>query len=253
MLAGLALPFVFIVSQSLGDHSNFAVYAQLLDSRLFRRITLTTFEISLAATLLSCVIAYPIALHLARQSSRRRRLLIVLVLLPFWTSILVKSYSYIVILGDQGFINWGLAAVGIGRIELIFNRIGVLIGMANYLTPFVVFPLLSNLLHQDANVVKAAELMGASATRIFLTITFPLSIPGLSAGAIMCFVLSLGFFITPTLLGGRKDMMIANLIDFYLRQALDWPTASAIAVILLATTGLLLSLLGRSTSNQGMI
>jgi ABC-type spermidine/putrescine transport system permease subunit I len=253
MLAGLAVPFVFIATQSLGDHTNLDIYMQLVGSRLFHRILATTFEISLAATLLSCVIAYPIALHLSRQPSRRRRLLMVLVLLPLWTSILVKSYSYIVILGDQGFINWGLSAVGIGRVELIFNRFGVLVGMANYLTPFVVFPLLSNLLYQDTNVIKAAEVMGASAARIFWTITFPLSLPGLFAGATMCFILSLGFFVTPALLGGRKDMMIANLVDFYLRQALDWPLASAIAIVLLTISALLLLLLGRLNGRQGVI
>jgi len=253
MLSGLLVPFAIVFYQSLGETPGLDAYAALLNSRLFRQVVLTTFEIAVATTVCSLLIGYPIALHLSRVSEPRRRLLAILVLLPFWTSILVKSYSYIVVLGEQGFINQGLVAVGLPKAELIFNRTGVLIGMTNFLIPFVVFPLLSNLLAQDANLKRAAEVMGASDLRIFWTITFPLSIPGLMAGGIMCFVLSLGFFVTPALLGGRKDMMVANLVDFYTRESLDWPAASAIAVMLLIASGLLLSLLGRLRGQDSII
>jgi len=169
----------------------------------------------------------------------------IFVLLPFWTSILVKSYAFIVVLGDAGIVNHAFMALGLPKVPMMFNRIGVLVGMSSFQIPFVVFPLLANLLAQDANLRRTAAVMGASDLRIFWQITFPLSLPGLLAGAIMCFVMAMGSFVTPALLGGRKDMMVANLIDFYTREALDWASASAIAVILFAVSALLLWLVGR--------
>ena len=247
MAFGLVMPFGFILTQSLsaGGGWSTSAYTELVQSRIFTRVTWTTFEIALSATILATVIAYPIALHLSRLSHATRTMFMMLVLLPFWTSILVKSYAFIVVLGDQGLINGALAAIGLPRLPLMFNRIGVLIGMTNFLIPFVVFPLLANLLAQDGNLGRAAAVMGASDLTIFWKVTFPLSLPGLGAGAIMSFVLSLGFFVTPALLGGRQDMMIANLIDFYTRETLDWSSASAIAVILLAISLVLLWALGR--------
>jgi len=228
-------------------------YSDLVNSRLFQRVTWTTIEIAFSATLFSLILGYPVALHLSRVSDRLRPLFVILVLLPFWTSILVKSYSYIIVLGHQGLINQGLAAAGLPKIPMMFNRVGVLFGMTNFLVPFVVFPLLANLLAQSPDLRKAAEVMGASSTRIFWQITFPLSTPGLIAGGLMSYVISLGFFVTPALLGGRRDMMVANLIDFYTREALDWPTASAIAVLLLLSSGLLLAILGKVRGRESLI
>jgi ABC-type spermidine/putrescine transport system permease subunit I len=253
MAFGLLLPLGFIVYQSLGAGAPWKAYADLLDSALFLRVVWTTLEISLSATFISVLLGYPIALHLSRVSSRVRPLLLMLVLLPFWTSILVKSYSFIVVLGQQGIVNEALAAVGLPKLAMMFNRVGVLAGMTNFLIPFVVFPLLANLLAQNADLRKAAEIMGASPLRIFWRITFPLSLPGLMAGAILTFVISLGFFVTPALLGGRRDIMIANLIDFYTREALDWPAASAIAVLLLLTSGLLLAILGKVRGKGALV
>ncbi|MGL3210592.1 ABC transporter permease [Bradyrhizobium sp. BR 1433] len=166
---------------------------------------------------------------------------------------MVKSYSFIVVLGEQGLINNALAAVGLTRLPMMFNRVGVLVGMSSYLIPFVVFPLLSNLLAQSADLRKTAAVMGASDLRIFWQITLPLSAPGLLAGGIMCFVISLGSFVTPALLGGRRDMMVANLIDFYTRESLDWATASAIAVLLFTVSGALLFLVGRLRGASALI
>jgi ABC-type spermidine/putrescine transport system permease subunit I len=251
---GLLVPLGFIAYASLsGPALSLDAYGALLDSTLFRRVTATTLEIAAAATILSLVLGYPVALHLSRLSRRWRPLFLVLVLLPFWTSVLVKSYSFIVVLGEEGLVNTTLYALGLPKAALIFNRIGVLVGMTNYLVPFVVFPVLANLLAQDPLLRRAASVMGASDLRIFWRITFPLSLPGVVAGGIMSFVISLGFFVTPALLGGRRDMMLANLIDFYTRETLDWPAASAIAMLLLASTGLLLAVLGRVRGKAGLL
>lgn len=254
MAFGLVIPLAFIVYNSFGaGHASFGAYTALFSSRLFVRVVQTTVEISLYATAVSLLLGYPIALHLSRLSDRWRPIFLIFVLLPFWTSILVKGYAFIVVLGDHGIINNALAALGLPRLPLLFNRVGVLVGMSSYLIPFVVFPLLSNLRAQSVDLRKAAAVMGASDLRIFWRITFPLSAPGLLAGGVMCFVISLGTFVTPALLGGRRDMMVANLIDFYTRDSLDWAAASAIAVLLFAVSGILLLLLGRLRGNEALI
>lgn len=254
MAFGLIIPLAFIVYSSLGGgHLSLKAYIDLFNSRLFARVALTTVEISLSATAVSLLLGYPIALHLSRLSDLWRPIFLIFVLLPFWTSILVKSFSLIVVLGEQGLVNSTLAAIGLPRLPMVFNRIGVLIGLSSWLIPFVVFPLLSNLIAQSADLRKTAAVMGASDLRIFWQITFPLSTPGLLAGGIMCFVISLGSFVTPALLGGRQDMMVANLIDFYTRESLNWATASAIAVLLFAVSGALLLLLGKLRGNSALV
>lgn len=251
---GLLVPFCIIVYNSLGGgRLSLQAYLDLFNSPLFVRVTWTTLQISFSAALLSGLLGYPIALHLSRVSDRWRPIFLILVLLPFWTSILVKSYSFIVVLGEHGFVNVGLEALGVSPLPLMFNRVGVLVGMTNYLIPFIVFPLLANLLGQSPELRKAAAVMGASDLRIFWKITFPLSLPGFFAGGIMCFVISLGSFVTPALLGGRHDMMVANLIDFYTRESLDWTVASAIAVLLFAASSMLLLMLGNVQGKKSLI
>src|SRR5258708_1694618 len=120
----------------------------------------------------------------------------------------------------------------------LFYRVGVIIGMTNYMLPFMVFPIMASLLSQNESVQRVAEIMGAGPVRIFLRITLPLSLPGVLAGVLMNMTLAMGMYITPALLGGRRDMMMANLVDFYTRQTLDWNLASAIAIVLLALSGI---------------
>jgi ABC-type spermidine/putrescine transport system permease subunit I len=222
-------------------------YLDLFRSTLFLRVLGTTLAISVTATVASVLLGYPVALHLSRQTARRRALLLPLVLLPFWTSILVKSYAFTILLGREGLVNRALAWL-FGpdfNVQLIFNRTGVIIGMVNYLLPFIVFPLLANLLAQDRNLTQAAESMGASPTRIFWKVTLPQSMPALASGALLCLILSFGFFVTPAILGGRQDMMLANLIDMFTRETLNWTASSAIAVVLLLLSAAVVVLLSR--------
>lgn len=228
------VPLVFIFYTSTAGGTSTEAFVSILESNLFRRAIKTTVMVSLLASLISLVLGYIVALHLARQSARRRAALMVLVLLPFWTSILVKSYAFTIILGREGLVNSALSWVTGAEVALplIFNRIGVIVGMTNYLTPLVVFPVLASLLAIDPALYRAAEVMGAKPGRIFLTVTLPLSAPGILAGVLSAAVMSLGFFIVPALLGGRQDLMLANLVDFYTREVLDWNVASAVGVIL---------------------
>lgn len=250
VVAVMALVFVVPLAQITytsfdGSALSLRAYSELAGSGLFLRVLENTFEISIGSTLATMLIGYPVAYHLSRVSARRRALYLVFILLPFWTSILVKSFAFVVILGESGIINTMLGWLSDGtiRLPLLFNRVGVTIGMVHYLLPFMVFPILVSLLAQNRDLHRAAEVMGAGRTRIFLRITLPLSIPGVLAGCIMCLVLSLGMFVTPELLGGRQDKMMANLVDFYTRISLDWGAASAIAIILLVLSGLLIALL----------
>ncbi|MCA8966275.1 MAG: ABC transporter permease [Planctomycetes bacterium] len=253
MMAVFLVPLAGIGWTSVEDGPR--AFEELLGGRLFRAVLWNTLEISGGSTLASLALGYPIAYHLARSTPRVRAVCMMFVLLPFWTSILVKSFALTVILGEQGIINSLLRGMfGDGAtVPLIFNRAGVTIGMTHYLLPFMVFPVLASLLAQGDDLQRAARVMGASPARVFRSVTLPLSLPGVLAGCVMCFVLSLGMFVTPALLGGRKDMMLANLVDFYTRVSLDWGVAAAIAVVLLGLSGVLIAVLSRLPGEHRLV
>jgi ABC-type spermidine/putrescine transport system permease subunit I len=253
MAAVFLIPFALVAWTSVGGAElTLAHFGELLSRPLYLRVLRNTLEISVVSTAATLLIAYPIAYHLARQSPRRRAFFMIFVLLPFWTSILVKSFAFTVLLGENGLINSALRAMfgaGIGM-KLLFNRPGVIIGMAHYLLPFMVFTILTSLLAQSPDLRRAAEIMGAGRVRIFWNITLPLSAPGILAGSIICVIMSFGMFITPALLGGRADLMISNLVEFHVRETLNWNVAAAISIVLVAVTGAMTMLLARMRGDQ---
>lgn len=234
--AAIVLPPLFYVlfTSVHGPALSLAAFGAVLTSRLFRDTLSATLIIAGLSSLLSLILGFVVALHLARQTARRRAGLMVLVLVPFWTSILVKCFAFTIILGREGIINNILSWIFGTKIQLslVLNLVGILVGMTNYLIPLVVLPVLSSLLAIDGAIYRAASLMGAKPARIFWTVTVPMSLPGVFAALLSIFVLSLGSFVLPALLGGGKDPMLSNLVDFYNRQVLDWPKASAISVVL---------------------
>lgn len=253
MLAFFLWPLGLVGWTSIYDNGvTFNGYERVATSTLIHKVMGNTVEVSVLATVTSLVLGYAIAIHLARMPPRRRGLYLVMVMLPFWTSILVKSFAFTIVLGNAGVINQfiGWLSGGAWHLDMLFNRIGVIVGMTNYLLPFMVLPIMASLQNQNYNLHLAAEIMGAGPVRIFTKITLPLSLPGVFAGCLMCLTLSLGMYITPALLGGRQDMMLANLIDFYTRQTLDWTLASAIAIVLLVFSCLLILLMLRAQNNQ---
>ncbi|MES1926683.1 ABC transporter permease [Salinisphaera sp. T31B1] len=227
-------------------------YAQVLTSGLIRKVAWNTLSISLWSTAVALLLGYALAMHITRMPRHRRAPYLVMVMLPFWTSILVKSFALTVVLGDQGFVTQLLRWLsgGYWHPQLMFNRFSVVVGMTNYLLPFMVLPVMASLESQDANLERAARIMGAGPLRIFFRVTLPLSLPGVFAGILMCLTLSMGMYITPALLGGSSDMMLSNLIDFYTRQSLDWVLATSIAMMLLLISAVLMLLLVRAQASR---
>lgn len=240
------VPLLIVLWQSLMRESfTLEGYERVLGSTLFWRILWTTMEVTLGATLLSLILGYPVAYFISQLRPSWRAVAMIFVLLPFWTSILVKSFAFIIILGERGIIKTMMREVFSYEIasSLMFNRIGVIIGMVHFLIPFCVFPILNNLLAQPPELRRAGLIMGARRSQVFFRVTLPLSLPAVVAGMVMTAVLSIGVFVTPALLGGRRDMMVANLIDYYTREALDWNVAAALSMILLALSGALIWIL----------
>ena len=237
--AFFVIPMGFVATYTAGEERGFLEgIREVAGSNLVFRVFVNTLEISITAAIVSVCLAYPVALHVLRQPPRWKAICLTLILVPFWTSILVKSYAFLIILGDRGIINSFLqSGLGLGGLDMMFNRFAVIVGMTNFLVPFAIFPILASLSAQNQSIQSAADVMGASPLRVFWSITFPQSLPGVSAALLICLVISMGFFVTPALLGGRQDMMMANVIDLYTREILDWQSASLIALLLLLFCG----------------
>lgn len=251
-----AIPLGLIVYTSLfvegSAQLTFEFYQAFFTKPLYLRVLWNTIEISFVGAAIALLVGYPVAYYLAKQPPRKRLYLSLFLLLPFYTSILVKSFAFTIILGYNGAINWFLRQL-LGddfAVELLFNRTGVMFGIVHDKLPFMVFPILASLMAQNPAVHKAAEIMGASRTRIFWQVTFPLSLPGIVAGLLLVTVRSMGQFVAPALLGGRHDLMMANLVDFHINEALDWGMASAISLVLLLLSSIFLIALVRLPGGQ---
>ncbi len=217
-------------------------YTRMLESKSYTRIFATTFQVSFLTTLLCVLLGYPLAYFLAQLPKRWAALGMMAVLLPFWTSLLVRTYAWLVVLQRKGLINqWGME-LGLWDtpIRLVHNLNGTLIGMAHIMLPFLVLPLYGSMKAIDLDYVKAAANLGASPVDAFRHVFLPLSLPGLFAGIIIVFVLCLGFFVTPAVLGGGKVIMVSMKIETLVDLFYNFGTASALGVVLLALTLLVL-------------
>lgn len=201
-------------------------------------VFLRTVGLSLAVAASCFVLGYPVAYFFVGLPAKVRPYLLFLVLIPFWMSILIRTYAWMVMLGRQGLINSMLVKSGLvdEPLKLLFTTEAVYVAMVQILLPIVILTCYGVMVEIDRGLVKAARVLGASPLRAFTKVFFPLSLGGAATGSIIVFILSMGFFVTPALLGGRKDMMMANLIDFQVHQTLNWGFASAVALVLLAAT-----------------
>ena len=201
--------------------------------KLFTR----TFLLSLLITGLTFLLAYPIAHLLATLPLRYSKLLMIMVLLPFWTSLLVRTTSWMVLLQSQGVVNDAMVGIGIlsdeNRIQMMYNQMGTVIAMTHILLPFMVLPLYSVMRPINPSYVRAARSLGATSWTAFRRIYFPQTIPGIGAGALLVFILAVGYYITPALVGGADGQLISNLIAFHMQKSLNWSLAAALAALLL--------------------
>jgi ABC-type spermidine/putrescine transport system permease subunit I len=197
-----------------------------------------TFQISILTTLSALLVGYPVAYVLRRAKPGIRNAFLLIIILSFMISLLVRNYSWIIVLQRNGVVNILFQILGFVErpLVLLHNKFGTLVGMTHIFVPYIIFPIYSVMMGMDLNLEKAAQNLGATRWQTFWRISFPLSLPGIGAGALLVFIMALGFFITPALLGGRKELMLSNLIEIQVRDLLNWSFASAISVVLLVVT-----------------
>lgn len=211
-------------------------YSTLASDDLYWQAGLSSIRIAAVATLVLLVIAYPIALAMARAPRSWRVVLVALVILPFWTSFLIRVYAWIGILRPEGLLDGALMGLGLtsSPLGLLNTETAVFIGIVYAYLPFMILPLYASLERQDPSLVEAALDLGASPMRAFWTVTVPLSLPGIIAGSLLCFIPAVGEFVIPDLLGGSETLMIGRTLwsEFFSNR--DWPLASAVAIVMLA-------------------
>jgi putative spermidine/putrescine transport system permease protein/spermidine/putrescine transport system permease protein len=222
-------------------------YARLVEQPSYIATFKITFRVALAVTAVCVILGYPLAYMLAQLAPRIASFCMIFVILPFWTSVLVRTYAWLVILQRKGLINDSLVGLGLvdEPLQLVHNFAGVIIGMSQVLLPFLVLPLYASMKAIDRDFVRAAMNLGAGPVAAFWQIFFPLSLPGLAAGVVLIFVLSLGFFITPALMGGGRVIMWAMRIESTVSLYANWGAASALGVVLLVVTLATLYIFGR--------
>ncbi|MFQ6184933.1 ABC transporter permease [Sinorhizobium meliloti] len=217
-----------------------------------RETLLRTMVMAGMVTVCTVLIGLPFAMVAASTTGWRRQLLLGAVLLPLWTSLLVRTAAWYIILQDNGLINMTLQAIGLtdGPLPLIFNRLGVVIAMTHVLLPFMVLPIFSVLIGIPKNLMPAAASLGASPFRSFLSVLLPLSLRGVVSGSLLVFMSALGYYITPALIGGAKDQMISAVIAYYATGAANWGMAGALGIVLLTATIILYVVYLRLSSEE---
>ena len=217
-------------------------YQKMIEYKSYARVFVTTFQVSILTTLLCILIGYPLAYFLAMLPQRMAGFFMLAVLLPFWTSLLVRTYAWLVLLQKNGILNDFAISVGLWDepLKLVHNLTGTLIGMAHIMLPFLVLPLYGSMRKIERDMMHAAANLGATPIQAFWKIYFPLSLSGMVAGSLIVFVLCLGFYVTPAVLGGGRVVMVATQITAILENQFNWGAASALGVVLLVATILIL-------------
>lgn len=233
---------LFWLSIQSQGHLTGQYYIRFFSETTYLKVLGLTLKIGGIVTFFCLLLGYPVAYTMTFCSKATRTIIMIGILIPFWTSLLVRTYAWMVLLQTQGVINQVLMKTGIisHPLALIYNTTGVVIGMTHVLLPYMILSLYSVMQGIDPNLITAARTLGASKMRAFLSIFLPLSSKGIASGSILVFIMGIGYFITPSLLGGQKNSMIAQLIQVQVNDLLNWGFASAIAFTLLAVTMLLM-------------
>lgn len=251
-LALLLLAFVWPVAQFLAqafqsDAGPFAPFVKLLSVGVYRRIFVNTMVLAAAVTLACVLIAYPVAFVLNLARGLWFRIILYCVLFPLWVSVLVRTFSWILILERNGPLNRMLLGSGITDepLKLLFTNAGVFLGMVHVLVPYAVLPIYTSISRIDPHLVLASDGLGATPAQSFRRVWLPLSLPGVAGGAGFVFLLSLGFFVTPALLGGVNAISLSMLIQQFVAEQLDWTRAAAASILLFAIVLLVLAVSSR--------
>ncbi len=213
-------------------------YQKMIEYKSYARTFITTFEVSILTTLICIAIGYPLAYFLSVLPPRLAGLFMLTVLLPFWTSLLVRTYAWLVLLQKKGIINDMAISMGVwdSPLKLAHNLTGTLIGMAHIMLPFLILPLYGSMKKIQRDLMHAAANLGASPIKAFWQVYFPLTLSGMVAGSLIVFILCLGFYVTPAVLGGGRVIMVATQITAILENQFNWGAASALGVVLLVAT-----------------
>ena len=222
-------------------------YVRIFESDLYRRTFVVAFQISVSVTVICVLLGYPLCYWLSKMTDRKAAILMVFVLVPFWTSVLVRTYAWLVLLQRNGIINSTLMSLDVIEepLQLAHNLTGSIIGMVHIMLPFLILPLYATMRSIDTDLVRAAVGLGSSPRKAFWHVFFPMSLPGLSAGIVLVFILSLGFYVTPALLGGGRVQMLAQRIESTITIYSNWGASSALGVVLLLMALVMIWLMNR--------
>ncbi|GJL80425.1 MAG: spermidine/putrescine ABC transporter permease [marine bacterium B5-7] len=252
----LIIPLAFIVVYSFwlrtaagSEQVGFYLdnWKEALTDSFYRDILLSTLRIALITTIACALLGYPCAYFIARSKSGNKTLLLLMLILPFWISYIIRTMSWINILGVSGALNTLLVNSGLlaEPLQLLYNEPSVILGLVHFLLPFMVLNVYVSLEGIDESLESAARSLGCTSWQSFLEVTLPLSLPGLAAGGLLCFVLAAGTYITPLVLGGARDAMFANLVYEAIIVQLNWPLGSALSLMLLFVLGLVVTVYNR--------
>ena len=246
----------YIAALDMKQNEQNEIVRQDEERRIYVSLFLRTFGVSFLIAVLTLLLGFPIAYLMANMPLRYSNLLMILVLLPFWTSLLVRTTSWIVLLQSQGVVNDVLVTMGLiddeNRIQMIFNMTGTIVAMTHILLPFMVLPLYSVMRTIPPSYMRAARSLGANQFVAFVRIYLPQTVPGISAGAILVFILAIGYYITPALVGGETGQLISNIIAYHMQRSLNWGLAGALGSILLISVLVLFGLYSRFIGLRGL-
>lgn len=253
LLAIMFYPLALMAYRSVTDPAfGFDHYVRIVDNEVYAQVMWTTLYVSGLVTLACLLIGYPLAYAAATRGPRLRLALMASVMIPFATSLLVRTYAWMILLGAEGPVAQAYVLFGLEPPQMLYNRFGAVIGMVYVMVPFMVLTLYGVMSEIDGTYQRAARSLGASPLRAFLHVYLPQSLPGVTGGILLVFVVSIGFFVTPALLGGRREIFIAELIQTNVQQIANWGFASALAVTLLALTMILLVVYDRVLGRESV-
>jgi len=230
-------------------------YQRLLESAPLQRVLISTFRICVETTSLALLLGYLVAYVMTQSGPRHRLWITGFVLVPFWVSVLARAFSWVTLLRTEGIINSALMHWGIvgEPLPLLRNEFAVVLGMVHYMVPYAVLPLYSNMKGIDGRLTDAGRSLGAGAFTAFRTVFLPLSAPGIAASGVLVFIFSMGFFVTPAILGGGRSVMIAELVYLRMFQSIDWGLGAALSVTLVVLVGGLMALMFRFLKPAGLV